>query len=178
MTTVAHSALGLLGWQLFAEEKSKKTLLLFFLIASMPDIDFALFFFLGRAGLAFHQYYTHNIFFVVVTAVLFWPLLKSTGAKFAFLGVGCSHLVLDFLTIDGSVPFGIPLFYPFSNHRFNFGIMPNIHKGTPTEIFSLHNLWVIGFEIAIFWVPILLAYRKPLTTYFFQKSFLEKVRSQ
>lgn len=174
MTSVAHTALGLLGWQTFDKEKNNKTLLLFVLIASLPDIDFAFFLFMGRKAFELHQYYTHNLFFVLGTAILFWPFLKNQVSRWGFLVVAGSHLLLDFFTIDTSIPIGIPLFYPFSQQRFNYSILPNIHKASPAAIFSWHNLSVIGFELIFFWGPLLLIYRKPLTAFFFKKYFQEQ----
>jgi len=40
MSPVAHSVIGLLGWQKFSEIKTLKTLLIFILVANLPDIDF------------------------------------------------------------------------------------------------------------------------------------------
>ncbi len=160
MTPVGHTALGIFGWQRFSETKNKKTLLLFVLFASLPDIDFSLFFFLGKEGLSYHQLYTHNIFFVLLTSLLFWPLLNTKRERLGFMLVGFSHLALDFLTIDGAAPIGFRLFYPVWDQLFNFGILPNVWKANLKEVFSIHNLLVGAFEVAVLWVPLLLVYRK------------------
>jgi membrane-bound metal-dependent hydrolase YbcI (DUF457 family) len=169
MTTIAHTALGILGWQWFAERKNWRTLFLFAVIASLPDIDFGLFIFWGKEGFRYHQYYTHNVFFVMVTSLLFWPFLKSKRERWGFLLVGYSHLVLDFFTIDGAAPYGFPAFFPFWEHRFNFGVLPNVWKANLAEVFSLHNAYVAGFEILVFWAPVVWVYRKAFLSYLKQE---------
>lgn len=144
---------------------------MFIIIASLPDIDFGLFFFLGREGFSYHQYYTHNVFFVLVTSLLFWSFLKDKGERWGLLLVGYSHLALDFFTIDGAAPYGFPAFFPLWEHRFNFGVLPNIWKANLAEVFSLHNVYVAGFEILVFWVPMLYIYRKSFAAYLKQDEF-------
>ena len=166
MSPVTHCAAGLLGWQKFAEKKSLKTLVIFLFIANLPDIDFALFLFMGRKGLEMHQFYTHNVFFVLFTTLLFLPLFKEKKEHIGLLLAAFSHLFLDILTIDGAAPYGFRLFYPFSHRLFNLGIFPNLWKDNLSEVFSFHNLWVIAFETAVFLLPVLLVYRKPFGEFF------------
>jgi membrane-bound metal-dependent hydrolase YbcI (DUF457 family) len=160
MTTVAHTALGILGWHKFSDSKTLKSLLLFVIIASLPDIDFAFYLVLGKEGLGLHQLYTHNIFFVLLTSLLFWPVLKNHRERLGFMLVGFSHLALDFFTIDGAAPYGFRLFYPIWDQLFNFGILPNVWKANLVEVFSFHNVLVLSFEVAVFWTPLLLICRK------------------
>jgi membrane-bound metal-dependent hydrolase YbcI (DUF457 family) len=165
MSPVGHTAVGLLGWQWFSEKKNLKTLAFFIIIANLPDIDFTLFLFLGKKGLEMHQYFTHNVFFVGLTALLLWPWLKKKRERFGIVIAAFSHLLLDFLTIDAKAPFGFRLFYPFSDQLFNFGILPNLWKENLSDVFSLHNVRVICFEIAFFLVPVLLVYKKTFNGY-------------
>lgn len=134
--------------------------MLFILVANLPDIDFALFLFLGEKGLKMHQFFTHNVFFVFVTALLFWPLFKEKRERRGVLLVAFSHLLLDIFTIDGAAPYGFRLFYPLSRQLFNVGILPNMWKDNLSEVFSFHNLWVLCFEIVVFLVPVVLVHRK------------------
>ena len=166
MSPVAHSAIGLLGWQRFSGKKNLKTLMLFILIANLPDIDFVPYLLLGQKALNFHQYFTHNIFFVVLTAMAAWLFFKTKKERAALLLVALSHLLLDFLTIDGSTPIGFRLFYPFSQQLFNMGIFPNFLK---ENLFSLHNFLVVCFETAFFMIPVLLVYRKEFAGFLKQK---------
>lgn len=165
MSPVAHSAVGLLGWQKFSEKKNLKTVLIFILIANLPDIDFAFYLFLGEKALHLHQYFTHNVFFVVITAIACWPLFKSKTERFGILLVAFSHLLLDYFTIDLVNPKGFRLFYPFSSQVFNFGIFPNLLKGNWEEVFSFYNLLVISLETAFFAVPVFIIYRREFVGY-------------
>lgn len=167
MSPVAHTALGALGWQWFAKEKKLTSLGLFILISNLPDIDFIVFFiFNGVEGFSLHQLYTHNIFFVSITALLCWPFLSGRRERLGFLLTAYSHLILDFLTIDGAAPFGFRALYPISDTLFNLGILPNMIKASIAEVFSLRNLLVVGFEVAVFWLPLLLIYRKTFAGFF------------
>ena len=165
MSPVAHSAFGLLGWQTLSGKKNLKTLLLFILIANLPDIDFALYLFLGEKALSLHQYFTHNIFFVAITAAACWPLFKSQKERVGIFLVAFSHLLLDFLTIDIAHPKGFRLFYPFSSQLFNWGVFPNLLKDNWAEVFSFYNLLVISLETALFMMPVFLVYRKEFAGY-------------
>lgn len=169
MSPVAHSAVGLLGWQKFSEKKNLKTLLIFILIANLPDIDFAFYLFLGEKALNLHQYFTHNVFFAAITAIACWFFFKSKTGRFGILLVAFSHLLLDYLTIDLVDPKGFRLFYPFSSQVFNCGIFPNLLKDNWAEVFSFYNLLVISLETALFAVPVLMVYRKEFAGYLKEK---------
>jgi len=169
MSPVAHSAVGLLGWQKFSGKKNLKTLLIFILIANLPDIDFAFYLFMGDKALNLHQYFTHNVFFAAITAIACWPLFKSKGERVGILLVAFSHLLLDYFTIDLVAPKGFRLFYPFSPQLFNFGIFPNLLKDNWAGVFSFYNLLVIGLETALFAVPVFLVYRREFAGYLEEK---------
>lgn len=169
MGPVAHSAVGLLGWQKFSEKKNLKTLLIFILIANLPDIDFAFYLFLGEKALSMHQYFTHNVFFAAIGALACWPLFKSKRERMGILLVAFSHLLLDYFTIDLVDPKGFRLFYPFSSRVFNLGIFPNLMKGNWAEVFSFYNLLVVGLETALFALPVFLVYRREFAGYLKEK---------
>jgi len=173
MSPVGHSSVALLGWQKSTPNKNLKTLLLFLLISNLPDIDFLFSLFIGKKTAAIHQYYTHNIFFVCITALLFFPFLKQKKERIGFFLVAFSHLLLDLLVIDMVPPIGFRIFYPLSNQVFNFGIFPNMERDNLAAIFVLQNLWVLALEAAVFLVPVLLYYRKEFESYIKQKKFWE-----
>jgi membrane-bound metal-dependent hydrolase YbcI (DUF457 family) len=83
MSPVAHSVIGLLGWQKFSEKKNLKTPGIFILIANLPDIDFAFYLFLGEKALNIHQYFTHNVFFAAITALFAMPVFLVYRREFA-----------------------------------------------------------------------------------------------
>lgn len=162
MSPIAHSGIALLGWQKSTAQENKniKTLLLFLLISNLPDIDFLFFPVIGNKAFTTHQYYTHNVFFVGMAVLLFFPFLKKKRERIGFSLIAFSHLLLDLVTIDAVAPHGFRLFYPVSEQLFHLGFLPNLHKKNLAEVVSLHNLWVLAFEAAIFLVPVLLYYRK------------------
>ncbi|MCP4153596.1 MAG: metal-dependent hydrolase [bacterium] len=175
MSPIAHTCAALLGWQKTAEKKNTRSLIIFILIANLPDIDYLFFMFLGKPAFSMHQFYTHNIFFVCLAVVLLAPFLQtparlvvrglSAAQKRQYTGfflVGLSHLLLDFLTIDGAAPVGFRLFFPVSGSLFNLGVFPNLIKNNLMEIFSLYNLAVLLLEVAVFIFPLFLVYRKEL----------------
>ncbi|MCP5108731.1 MAG: metal-dependent hydrolase [bacterium] len=160
MTPIGHSGIALLGWQKSTQTKNIKTLLLFLFIANLPDIDFLFFLVIGKKAFSIHQYYTHNVFFVLFTALLFFPFLKEKKERIGFTLIAFSHLLLDLITVDGVAPYGFRLFYPISEKLYHFGFFPNVHKENLSAMFSLHNLWLAALEAAIFLAPMLLFYRK------------------
>ncbi|MCP4220233.1 MAG: metal-dependent hydrolase [bacterium] len=162
MSPVAHAGLALLGWQKTAGQKNLKTLLMFLFIGNLPDIDFLFFIFIGKRAFALHQYYTHNVFFVLLGALLFFPLLKGTRERLGFCGVAVSHLVLDLLTRDVAAPVGFRLFYPLSEKVFNLGFFPYLTKNNPAEVFSINNVYVLSLELLVFVLPLLLLYGRSM----------------
>lgn len=173
MSPIVHSGIALLGWQksMGQENKHLKTLLIFLLISNLPDIDFLFFLVIGKKAFAMHQYYTHNVFFVAVFPLLFFPILKQKWERIGLYLTAYSHLLLDLSTIDGGAPLGFRLFYPISEKLFYFGIFPNLHKNNLEEVFSFHNLWVSALETVVCLVPVLFYYRKEFGTYLKQKEF-------
>ena len=77
-----------------------------------------------------------------------------------------SHLVLDMATIDKSQPYGIPLYWPFSEEhlRLPWQFLGGVKHGIPgddlntfiNQVLSWHNLKVIFTESLIF-VPFFVA---------------------
>ncbi len=159
MTPIGHTGAALLGLKAAQEDKNIKTLFIFVLLANLPDIDFCFFLFLGPKAFSMHQYFTHNIFFVSLGAGAGALFLKTRRQRLMLCLTAYSHLLLDLFTIDGAAPVGFRLFYPLSERLYNFGIFPNIMKGSINEVFSLHNGWVLGFELLVFSVPVWLVYR-------------------
>ncbi len=173
MSPIVHSSVALLGWQKSAENKNLKTLFLFMLISNLPDIDFLLSLIFGKKTFGLHQYYTHNVFFVCFTVLLFFPILKQKKERIGFSLVAFSHLLLDLIGIDMVPPVGFRLFYPLSNRFFKFEVFPSMKRDNLAALFSLHNLWILALEVAIFLVPVLIYYRKEFRSYLKQKEFWE-----
>lgn len=171
MTPIAHSAIGLLGWQKAATRKNIFGVFLFLLIANLPDIDFVLSGFSGQPELQIHQSYTHNIFFIGIFTLPFFMIFKTRKERVALFLVSYSHLLLDVIIVDRVAPVGIRLFFPVSEKLFNLGFFPNFMRGKINEVFSWHNLVTIFLEIVFFVFPVLLISGKLVKRSFFNKKF-------
>lgn len=164
MTPIAHSGLALLGWGAAARKK-RHTLLLFLIIASLPDIDFLLALFPGKNPFSLHQYYTHNLLFTLITTLCAFPFTHGLREKTGLSLAALSHLLLDLFTRDPAPPFGFRLFFPFSDQLFNISLMPNMNKDALNEIFSWHNAAVAAFELFFFLIPAIWLFRRDLKSY-------------
>jgi len=162
MSPIAHSGIGLLGWELAASRKNIKTLLLFILVANLADIDFLFHTIFGVRRLFIHQYYTHNLAFVTVAAALLSLSLPAGRDRWGLVLTGLSHLAVDIIVVDPIRPIGIRLFYPFSKRLFNWGLFPYLKRGSFQVMLSSKNLYVLILEAAIFIAPVIFCYRKQL----------------
>jgi hypothetical protein len=171
VSPIAHSAIGLLGWQLTASRKNIKTLILFLFVANLPDIDYLLFLLFRTRRFYIHQYFTHNIFFVVITAALLSLFLKAGKDRLGLILVGVFHLVQDIFVLDRGWPKGIRLFYPLSSKFFNIGFFPNLQRGSLWHMFSLRNISVLALETLVFIVPIIVIFWKKLGQEFSRRDF-------
>lgn len=127
-----------------------------FVFGSLADADFVVAHF-STAPYLRHHYFSHSIPFAICFTLLCWIILKCfrsrNAGKFAGL-IGAaysSHLLLDYFADDGSKPYGIPLFWPFTNRHFiaPFNLFYSIHRGEFSDIFSMHNLIGVLIEIAV-----------------------------
>jgi len=171
MTPIAHSGVALLGWELASSRKNYRTLVLFILVGNFPDVDFLLYLFFGRNRFGVHQYFTHNLFFVLVGAALFSLLIPAGRDRAGLILVGLSHLALDIVVIDPIHPIGIRLLYPFSGQVYNFGVFPYLSRGSLTRMLTLRNGLVMILEALIFLVPVLIIWGKKFSGYLARRSF-------
>jgi membrane-bound metal-dependent hydrolase YbcI (DUF457 family) len=162
MSPVAHAGLGLLGWQLFDQKKTAGTLGLFVLVANWPDVDFLLHLLFRRPIAFLHQYYTHNILFVLVFIFLFSLFLRDGRSRLGIYLTGISHLLSDLIVIDTSPPIGIRLFFPFSNSCFNLPWFPYLRRWPSKALFSVENGAVLLLEFVVFVLPVVYLFRKQL----------------
>ncbi len=155
--TMPHKAKGL-NWRM---------LMLFIVIANLPDIDFLPGFLGGNPNIYHHHYLSHSIGFAVFIGGMFaWFFSFKKGGNFLsyfliFTSVCYSHIIMDLVTADTGEPFGVPMFWPLTKTYYYspFSIFMSLHKiGLNKEfiqsLFVLHNLWVALWEIVIF-MPIL-----------------------
>jgi len=131
---IAHSAAGIAGYIAFRKNNPgsppRQELLLLCLCAFLaiaPDLDFIPGFLYGKPG-RFHHGPSHSIVIsLLITFVCYASLrtylnLISKKRIFScFIFALLSHPVLDYFSEDTSIPFGIPLLWPFN---FNYFISP------------------------------------------------------
>jgi inner membrane protein len=125
---VAHSAAGLATYLLFrtespADSAPKKQLslaLLAVIVANLPDLDFLPGLIIDQPA-KFHHGPSHSLLVGIITGILvylvarpFFSEISKRRLLLIFLIAGISHTLLDFLAVDTSFPYGVPLFWPFS----------------------------------------------------------------
>jgi inner membrane protein len=128
----------------------------------MPDADFLVAYYTNIPALQ-HHYFSHSIPFVfvigIITFLLLKPLIRSRALKWTILltAAYASHLLLDYFTYDGSMPIGIPLYWPFTDKHYvaPFEIFLSIHRGGMETLFGAHNFLAV-FREALIFIPIAL----------------------
>jgi membrane-bound metal-dependent hydrolase YbcI (DUF457 family) len=137
-------------------------LVIFILAANFADIDYLLYLVSGRNPVFIHQYFTHNLLFVLVSCGLLSLLVKGARSRWGVFLTGMTHLGLDIIVIDTLKPFGFRLFFPFSNALFNIALFPYLRRGSWPVILSWDNLFVLGLEFACFVLPVIILFRRRL----------------
>jgi membrane-bound metal-dependent hydrolase YbcI (DUF457 family) len=165
MSPVAHTGLGLLGWELAASRKTWRSLALFILAANLADVDFLLALAFGPRPLFAHQLYTHNLLFVLATSGLLALALPKGRDRLGLVLTGLSHLAVDLVVIDTVRPIGFRLFYPFSQKLFNIGLFPYLERRPAGAVISVQNVAVLALEAAVFVVPVLALYHRRFRRY-------------
>lgn len=136
--------------------------------ANAPDLDFIPGLLIGNAN-HYHHGISHSLGFALIFAVAFSVLFILLKKKFfiknffIFFFLYFSHICLDYFSIDLSFPYGVPIFWPFSNKYYtpSFAFLPSIARGSSSwcrfivGFFSLNNLWAASVEIFLL-VPFLL----------------------
>ena len=171
MSPIAHTGIGLLGWELASSRKNIKTFLLFLLVANLADIDFLLYLVFRTRRFYLHQYFTHNIFFVVITVSFLSLLLKARRDRLGLILTGLFHLVQDIIVFDPVRPVGIRLFYPLSSKLINVGFFPHLHRGGLRAMVSAENAEVLLLETLVFVAPVLIIFWKRLGQDFRRRDF-------
>lgn len=163
---VGHTLVGYILYKFWDKGQHKllnwKNVLLVFIFANFPDIDFLP----GIVEGSFNKYHfkmTHSLGFLVfssVIVIIFLMLLKVKQKIFWFsLFFSCyaAHLFLDLFAKDTVAPYGMMLFWPFSGKTFASPVFvfSDIHHGANwINIFCWHNLKSICMELAII-IPVL-----------------------
>lgn len=140
-------------------------LVLYGLFANAPDLDFLPGILIGKAN-AFHHGISHSLGMGLIFAAVVTTVLVKTSQRFAQYGllrlmlIGfilyASHIVVDYITLDNSYPFGMPIFWPITSQYFHapLYIFPNVLHSSASAL-SVHNLFVAGRELVVFAPPML-----------------------
>lgn len=131
-----------------------------FVFGNLADADFVVAQFSSETYLR-HHYFSHSIPFALLVTAVIWLLLRLARRRSAerwtvLLGAAYfTHLLLDYMTEDGSVPRGIPLLWPFTTRHFMSPILIfySIHRGDWQDIFSPENMLALLVEMSVM-VPI------------------------
>jgi membrane-bound metal-dependent hydrolase YbcI (DUF457 family) len=140
-----------------------KKILFYMFLANAPDLDFLPGIMMGMPNL-FHHGISHSLGAGVLFSLMVTFLIgrKENSYKRLFMvcfSLYCSHLFLDYVSMDGRTPIGIPLFWPLSNEYLIFPhpiLPPIMHSGLDhatigqflANLFSIHNLLVVLLESA------------------------------
>jgi hypothetical protein len=171
VSPLAHAGMGLLGWQLADRRKTAGTLTLFVLASNWADVDFLFSAFFGNRGLFRHQYYTHNVFFILLGCAFLSLLLPRGKSRWGLILAGLSHLPLDVIVVDTVAPIGIRIFYPLSDALTNVALFPFLERGPWRVLFSPRNFFVLGLEFLVFVLPVLFVFRRSLASRFRDPEF-------
>lgn len=123
-------------------------------VSLLPDLDFAIGPFAGRN---YHHYFTHSLGFAALFALAAYIGARVLGQARplwdtgVLTGVYLSHILLDLLAKDTSPPFGVQIFWPFSDAFYISPIIifDDIWRGSLAKLFGLHNWLSVGREVLI-----------------------------
>jgi inner membrane protein len=139
---------------------------LFVFAANAPDLDFLPGLVFGDLP-RFHHGPSHSIGLAILFGLIASLFFSRRGYAFVVgSSLYLSHVVLDYLGQDPTPPFGVPLFWPFSEEYFMaaFAFFRPFHnRGGSAELivsvlFTFHNFLTVLAEIA-FLLPLLILSR-------------------
>lgn len=130
-----------------------KRIILYLFFANAADLDFIPGIFIGDAN-RFHHGISHTLGFSLLFAFIMYMIPRfRTKKDFAiFFSLYFGHIVIDFLTGDSSTPFGVMLFWPFTQKYYisSFSLFSGIHHLFLSDLFDLHNIKAIAWEAVVF----------------------------
>lgn len=174
-TTVGHAICGiscLLGKRRLEpseeSELSWKAIILFAILANVPDLDMVVSYFLTKNPFYYHGQVSHSLLFICVAGfVVMWLASKRHNARLWVLYTSplLLHVLMDSLTGPevGLVPSrGVALMWPFVNEPISFPItlMNGPQHDTWERLFNMYNVRVVVIEVLVFTPIMLLAWWK------------------
>jgi len=163
---IGHSLTGYIIYRATSDKyvthQTWHTVLFYLLCANLPDLDFLPGFLVGEPN-RFHHGISHSFGFSILFGLLVSLFLygrKSEGFLRNFLiffSLYFSHVFLDYLADDTSLPYGEPLWWPISSRYYisTISIFTDIHRASSSGLFitsliNLHNLWAVTVEFLVF----------------------------
>lgn len=164
---IAHSLTGFAiyaVWRVKNEPRTQsspawRTVVLFALMANLPDFDFILGWIFRGDPNAWHHTWSHSLTATVAASMLaacLCPLPGGwrAGSRIFFLLIG-SHLAIDFFTgpdLGFRQAFPMPLLWPFvpAGFRAPVTLFPGIQHSRAERLFGLRNAFCAVYEIALF----------------------------
>ena len=143
-------------------------LVLFALLANLPDVDMLASYALTGNVLSYHGGMTHTLAFAMLIAGVLvfareWGN-RVSGNKISgnrifayglFVAAIFSHDLIDSLTgaeLGWHATRGMPLFWPLYEDRMSspLTLFPGPQHDSWDRLFNVHNLWVMLYEIVVF----------------------------
>jgi len=169
---IAHSAAGLASYVLFRGNKTRalqlstqiRLVAVAVVAANLPDLDFVPGLLIGKPS-AFHHGVSHSLLAaslfgigVFLVAQRFLESVSKGTLLLVCLVASLSHPVFDYLSVDTSYPYGVPLFWPFDNayHISPLKVFDDVTRSqTSNQVFlstvlNFHNLMNVVREMLFF----------------------------
>ena len=163
-TPAGHALMGAAVLSLQGNFIWKRRILALFLVlvaANLPDVDIFFGYIAGNPN-RYHHMWTHSLTFGVLAgvagAILWGGIFKKNAWKAGLfvMGLVFSHLLLDLFTRDGSPPYGMQLFWPFSRDFFiaPVTVFRDVDKASESSVFlrslfTAHNLHTLVKEVIV-----------------------------
>ncbi|MDP3981901.1 MAG: metal-dependent hydrolase [Chlamydiota bacterium] len=165
---VAHGFFAATLFYLTGKKGGRGTLLLFIVLACMPDADLVIGYLFGDLG-ALHRQASHSLWGLAIISLIasviyfiFEKHWKKACIMFIWVTILLwSHCLIDYLTYDLSDPKGIMIFWPWDLHYYMASYTPfkgffwGEHLG---DYINKKNLLVVLWDFAVSFPPFLLVW--------------------
>ena len=140
-------------------KKGWHDMLFLMFLANSADLDFLPGYLIGHPN-QFHHEYSHTLFAGGMVALIVGTLFRKRDGflkpfLISFIAYA-THLCLDYFTEDLRPPFGIPLFWPFSDKHYIFDhpvfmrvIRSDLSGNFFPSLFNQHNITAMLKELLV-----------------------------